>query len=138
MRFLSLAFVLVFCTYVRADTIYLCNAWAGGSFWSTGICSTQKAHLDRPATVPDGMPFLEQVEFAKQQINATRRLYEPAPNASPSVNTSFQHCARLSKERRAIEEITEKMIWVPIEKQNANYHRMNQIKADMARLGCRY
>lgn len=136
MRSTVFIFALIGCSFSHSATIYLCDAYAGGSFWSSAVCSSQKAVIDRTATVPDGMPFLQQVEIAEQQRSAAKRLFEPAPKAV--VTSSGPSCANLISERRAIEQITEKMIWVPIEKQNANYHRMNQIKADMARMGCRY
>lgn len=47
-------------------------------------------------------------------------------------------CTQLAEERRAIDRITEKQIWVPIEQQNANYHRMNWLKAQMAARRCSY
>ena len=135
MRILLTAFVLLFCSSGNAATIYLCKAYAGGMFWSNAVCSSQKAVIERTANVPDGMPFNQQVDLAQQQLSASQKLYaQPAPQSN-SVGSS---CAQLVAERRNLDEITEKMIWVPIENQNANYRRMNQIKADMARLGCRY
>lgn len=134
MRFLLIA-ILVFCSPVNAATIYLCKAYAGGMFWSNSVCSAQKAVIERTANVPDGMPFNQQVDLAQQQLDASKKLYVQPASQSNSVGSS---CAQLAAERRALDQTTEKMIWVPIEKQNANYHRMNQIKADMARLGCRY
>ena len=116
-------------------TIYLCKAYSGGMFWSSAYCGTQQALIDRTATVPGNLPFDQQVEIAEQQRSAAKRLYEPAPKV---VTSSGASCANLISERRSIDQITEKMIWVPIEKQNANYHRMNQIKAVMARLDCSY
>lgn len=49
-----------------------------------------------------------------------------------------ENCAALVQERRAIEHIDQKQIWVPIEQQNANYHRMRAIKAEMSARGCGY
>jgi hypothetical protein len=54
------------------------------------------------------------------------------------VNTGQDTCAALAKERRAIEYIDQKQIWVPIEQQNANYYRMRFLKSEMAARGCRY
>jgi len=135
MRLLLPAIVLAFCSSVNASTIYYCKAYSGGMFWSNTVCSSQKAVIERTANVPDGMPFNQQVELAQQQLDASKKLYvQPAPQ----MNSVGSSCEQLAAERRGLDQITEKMIWVPIEKQNANYYRMNQIKADMARLGCRY
>lgn len=54
------------------------------------------------------------------------------------VNTGQDACAALANERRSIEYIDQKQIWVPIEQQNANYHRMNWLKAQMAARRCSY
>jgi hypothetical protein len=135
MRLVLLAIFLAFCPLANAATIYYCKAYSGGMFWSKAECSLQKAVIDRTANVPDDIPFSQQVELAKQQLESAKRLYPQPAQQSHSVDSS---CVQLVAERRALDQITEKMIWVPIEKQNANYHRMNQIKADMARLGCRY
>ena len=117
---------------VQAATIYLCEAYGGGTFFTSGVCSHQKSMAIRMFNVPD-LPFQQQVDIAKQQMVPVQQSL-----TVNQVQTSNDNCGALSKERRAIDQITEKMIWVPIEQQNANYHRMNQIKADMARLGCRY
>lgn len=136
-RLCALFFSTLFCPFALADTIYLCDAYAGGTFWTNGLCSAQKAHINRIATVPGGMPFEQQVAFAQAQINAaTQREQVPVPK-QPTAPTTEQICLRLVKERRAIDQITEKMIWIPIEQQNANYYRMRQIKLDWARMGCR-
>jgi hypothetical protein len=136
MRLLSLALVavLAFCSSANAATIYFCKAYSGGTFWSNTICSAQKALIDRTATVPDGMPFNQQVDLAQQQLEAAKKLYA---QPSQQSNLGGGSCTQLAAERHDLDQITEKMIWVPIETQNANYYRMNQIKADMARLGCR-
>lgn len=126
---------LLACSVSQAATIYLCTAWTGGTFWSSAVCSSQKATIDRISTVPDGMPFQQQVDIAQSQLNAARPQNLLAP---PAVKQVASNCSKLVQERRAIDQITEKMIWVPIEQQNANYHQMNQLKADMSRLGCRY
>lgn len=135
MRVVLLVAGLVLGCSANAATIYLCKGYSGGTFWSNALCSTQKAVIDRTATVPDGMPFDQQVNMAQQQLEASKQLYAPpTQNASSVAGT----CAQLAAERKSLDQITEKMIWVPIETQNANYHRMNQIKADMVRLGCRW
>ncbi|WP_296511244.1 hypothetical protein [Rhodoferax sp.] len=54
------------------------------------------------------------------------------------VNTGQHGCAALAQERRAIEYIDQKQIWVPIEQQNANYHRMRTLKAEMSARRCSY
>ena len=135
MRLIASVAALAFSLSSHSATIYLCQAYAGGTFWSNALCSTQKALIERTANVPDGMPFNQQVDMAVQQMNNANQI--TAQQITPS-NSNEAICIQLGRERRALDEITEKMIWVPIETQNKNYFRMRQIKADMARLGCRY
>lgn len=61
-----------------------------------------------------------------------------ANQVQTQVNTGQDTCAALAQERRSIEYIDQKQIWVPIEQQNANYHRMNWLKAQMAARRCSY
>ena len=132
--FVFIAFLL-FSSLSHAETIYLCKAYAGGTFWSSAVCSSQKALIERTFNVPDRMPFDQQVNIAQSQLRSANELQRPAVvQSAPGIAA----CPKLAQERRALDQITEKMIWVPIEQQNANYHRMNQIKADMYRFGCRY
>ena len=135
MRLLVFIVLLFICSFVQSKTIYLCKSYAGGTFWSSGLCSSQQALIERTFNVPDGMPFDQQVKIAQSQLNSVNALHSSlqTQNSSPSGS-----CPKLAHERTALDQITEKMTWVPIEQQNANYHRMNQIKSDMARFGCRY
>lgn len=133
MRYLFLAFFLL-ASSVHAATIYQCKSYGGGTFWSSAHCSTHNALIEKIASVPDGMSFDQQVNVAQGRGTSTTTTTTTINNQG-AIDKS---CPQLIQERRALDQITEKMIWVPIEQQNANYYRMNQIKADMARLGCRY
>jgi len=63
-------------------TIYLCRAYSGGSFWSSSHCSQQKALIERIVSVPDGMPFDQQVGLGQQdRANAARLRTPPLPRA---------------------------------------------------------
>ena len=65
-------------------TVYLCKAYAGGTFWSDTICHTQRATIDRVATVPSHLPFDQQVAIAQQQANEAAPLYAVVPNGAPA------------------------------------------------------
>lgn len=59
--------------------------------------------------------------------------------ATPQVQAQNQKealCAQLLADRASIDRITEKQQWVPIEQQNANYYRMQQIKRLLLANGC--
>lgn len=70
--------------------IYLCKGYGGGMFWSSAICSTQRATIDRIVTVPANMPWDQQVQLAEGRRQEVQQLYaQPrsvpldAGNASP-------------------------------------------------------
>ncbi len=50
-----------------AGSIYLCKAYAGGTFWASNHCNQHNALIERIANVPDGLPFDQQVNIANQQ-----------------------------------------------------------------------
>lgn len=54
-----------------ADTLYLCEAYAGGQFWSSGHCSKNQALIKRMFEVPGGLPFDQQVALGQQQLNSS-------------------------------------------------------------------
>lgn len=66
--------------------IYLCKAYDGGMFWSSAHCNQQRAHIERIAPVPPGLPFHEQVAIAQQQRDAARSAIESA-RAIPAQST---------------------------------------------------
>ncbi len=66
----------------QADTLYLCKAYSGGTFWSNGQCSQRQALIERIVTVPDGMPFDQQVNLAQQSRQQAERLTAPPPRAT--------------------------------------------------------
>jgi hypothetical protein len=61
----------------HAATIYFCKGYTGGTFWSDTTCSKQQATIDRMMTVPDNMPFDQQVRLGEEAREAARRLVEP-------------------------------------------------------------
>lgn len=77
-------------------------------------------------------------QFPKQVPNMGGGSASSGHVIQSDANVAATNCNQLAAERRAIDQITEKQIWVPIEQQNANYHRMNWLKAQMAARGCSY
>lgn len=69
----------------HAASLYLCKSYSGGMFWSSGPCSEQKATIERIVSVPDGMPFAQQVQLGEQAVAEAARLAAPrAPTTSYS------------------------------------------------------
>lgn len=114
-------------------TIYHCKAYSGGTFWSSAYCGTQQALIDRTATVPNGMPFEQQVQVAEGQRVEAMALYNQQP--SPAVQRS-NGCVALKREREIIESRYTNWQWQPPEVVNPDQTRMRGLRAEQARLGC--
>lgn len=57
-----------------SGTIYLCKTYSGGAFWSSTHCRQHNALIERLVSVPDTLPFQQQVELAEQARAAGRAL----------------------------------------------------------------
>ena len=108
MRFLML---LVMAIPFQADaaTIYLCKAYNGGAFWANAYCGQYKAHVDRIAEVPDGLPFSQQVAIAEQQKSAaavtmTKQIAPMPLQASSLSGSNANACALLDKQIQDIDD----------------------------------
>jgi hypothetical protein len=65
-------------------TIYLCQSYGGGQFWTREHCAQRDALVERMETVPSGMPFEQQVEMAQNQRNSAQaRSVPPPPSFQP-------------------------------------------------------
>ncbi len=77
----------------QAASIYLCKTHGGATFWSAAHCGQHDALIDRIESVPDGLPFDQQVALAEQSRAAAARLYQapsPSPRSSPVVQGNSQ------------------------------------------------
>lgn len=83
-------------------TIYLCKSYGGGMFWSTALCSNQRATIDRIANVPGGLPFEQQVAIAEGERTEAAKLYAPPP--APTVTRGNHQIVDKSAECQALEE----------------------------------
>lgn len=87
--------VLTWPVFSSADTIYLCKAYAGGTFWTNGTCASKSAHIDRIANVPGGMTFDQQVSIAQgqrveaagQTSHTTTTVTNTITHSSPQLGT---------------------------------------------------
>jgi hypothetical protein len=82
----------------HAGTIYLCKAYSGGMFWSSAHCNQHNALIDRTASVPDGLPWDQQVSIGEQQRQGAAALV--APQSTPTYvqsqpSNSQGECAAL-------------------------------------------
>ncbi len=67
-------------------TIYLCRAYSGGSFWTSGTCSAQGGVIDRMTSVPGNLSFSEQVAIASREAADAAALYSP-PNIAQTPSS---------------------------------------------------
>ena len=77
----------------HADTLYLCKAYSGGTFWAQQPCSHHNALIERILTVPDGLPFEQQValgEQSRQQAAQVTQAAQPTVTVQNSAATSNQ------------------------------------------------
>lgn len=69
--------------------IYLRKGYSGGMFWSSAICSTQRATIDRIAIVPTSLSWDQQVQVAEDRRQEALPLYAaPRPATIGAGNTS--------------------------------------------------
>lgn len=104
MRTVAAAFVLLAPLVSQAATLYLCKGYGGGSFWSSVTCSAKQATIERMITVPDDMPFDQQVALGNQVVADAQKLQAPPPQ--PTVVNRTQHYVdgRPVSECKALEE----------------------------------
>ena len=76
------------------STIYLCQSYGGGKFWSSTHCQQSNALIDRMETVPSNMPFEQQVALARQQRDDALSLSLPAPVRQQAPSTLFAQTSR--------------------------------------------
>jgi len=98
--------VTAIATTASADTLYLCKNYSGGMFWSSAACSTQKALIDRTVTVPNGMPFDQQVALGEQVKAQGEALAKPPAQTQQTVTTSQSpsvNCKAISTEIASID-----------------------------------
>lgn len=77
------------------ETLYLCQAYGGGQFWTRQHCRQRDALVERMESVPSGMPFEQQVELGRQRLAQSRARTE-AP-ALTSGGQATQPAARAGR-----------------------------------------
>jgi len=116
-----------------AATIYRCRSYGGGHFWSASHCQQHKALIDRIASVPDGMPFDQQVAVAQGQLDAL----EGSMQAQRAEAARQERCAALLHERDAIWRRSGSGTGnVPLEQLGSDRERWKQITRQLAASKC--
>jgi len=68
-----------------AATLFHCKNPEGGTFWSSVHCSKHNALIDRTVTVPDNMPFEQQVQIGNKVRADAEALYAAPQSSSRTV-----------------------------------------------------
>jgi hypothetical protein len=74
----------------NSASLYLCRSYGGGTFWASNHCNQHSALIERIVSVPDGMPFDQQVTLAEQQR-------QPTTTTNTYTNTVINNSAGPSK-----------------------------------------
>ena len=62
------------------STVYLCQGYSGGKFWSATHCRDHHATMDRMETVPASLPWAQKVQQAQAQWEQAQQLGQPHRN----------------------------------------------------------
>lgn len=57
----------------HSGSLYLCKAYSGGTFWAKTHCNQHSALIERIVSVPDSLPFDQQVNLAEQERQSATR-----------------------------------------------------------------
>ena len=115
-----------------AATIYECRAYNGSSFYSTGLCHGHQAAGVAMHTVPDGMPFDQQVKLIE---SANSRKATVAKTESDARDRSG-HCAQIDDELTALQRKYTSWQYVPVNEVNVDQARERDLKARRSSLQC--
>jgi ABC-type hemin transport system ATPase subunit len=90
-----------------AATVYLCEAYGGGQFWSSQHCNQLQSHIKRLAEVPDRLPFEQQVALARQVQWQEAQSQAPQGAISlsgPSKSEQAAECQALERHIQYLDE----------------------------------
>jgi hypothetical protein len=74
----------------HAGSLYLCRSYGGGTFWAQAHCNQHSALIERIVSVPDSLPFDQQVRLAEQQR-------QPNTTTTTVTNTVINNSAAPTK-----------------------------------------
>ena len=80
-----------------AESIYLCRAYGGGNFWAKTHCNQHQALIERIASVPEGLPFEQQVALGEQQRSTAAALTAPHRSVVTTVTSGGSQATQQSE-----------------------------------------
>lgn len=87
--------------WAHSGSIYLCRAYSGGTFWAQAHCNQHSALIERIVSVPDSMPFDQQVKLAEQQrapMNSTNTVTRTTTINDSSATNHISECKVLDEQ----------------------------------------
>lgn len=129
-------FVGLFAVPGWSAQIYECVAIGGALFYSEVPCFEHKAIARTRHTVPDGMPFLEQVALIHKQNEAARAATSGAESRDAAARAKAQECGLVDQEVTAINRKYATGDYVEINEVNRDQARHRQLNSRRASLGC--
>lgn len=86
---LPLLLALVAPMYVHPGSLYLCRAYSGGTFWAQAHCNQHNALIERIVSVPDNLPFDQQVNLGEQERQQKNTIVNTNINTETTVNSNL-------------------------------------------------
>lgn len=131
MKYWGICAVALLAGSAHAETIYLCKAYNGSTFWSQAHCSQHNALIDRIETVAD-VPWDQQVQQAEQGKAARTQQAQNSTGESQRAT----RCGQLVAERNKIESRYSNWQWQPPEVINPDQQRMRGLRAELSANQC--
>ncbi|WBY03140.1 hypothetical protein PE066_06295 [Ramlibacter tataouinensis] len=79
----------------HSGSIYLCKAYSGGTFWAQAHCNQHNALIESIVSVPDGLPWDQQVALAEQQRNGSHQQHRVISTETSSHAARQGECKAL-------------------------------------------
>lgn len=90
--------VALFPLCANSGSLYLCRAYSGGTFWAQAHCNQHSALIERIVSVPDSLPFDQQVNLAEQQrapVSSTTTVTRTTTINNSSATNRLAECKAL-------------------------------------------
>lgn len=126
------SFFLVASSICCGATIYECRAYNGSSFLSTGLCSEHKALGVALHSVPDNMPFDQQVKT----IEDAKTRKTSVSHQEDSNRGRLNQCAQIDIELKDLQSKYTNWQYVPIDQVNADQGRERDLKTRRSQFQC--
>jgi len=133
LRILVLCLLVVAGLPAKSAVIYLCRAYSGGEFWAAQRCHEHNAVAIRTVTVPEDMPFEQQVKLGEAALAESRRLVAP-PRSQPPSPSKAERESRIAECRQLQAKVVQLDAWA---RQPQSAQTQDRIRAERSRVRAR-